>query len=74
MAKTVDERITELEFQLAHQVKLTVELNGVVADQNRQLFKLQRTVQRITEEVKRLKQRPEPGETTSLEDEKPPHY
>ena len=67
------DRVTDLEIQLTHQLKLQEDLNGVVVDLSRQLDRQTRAIQRLIDEIKRLKEQPAPS-NTSPEDERPPHY
>jgi len=68
------DRIERLEFELAHQQRITEQLNEVVTEQNRQLFRIGRDLDQLKKQITDLKQRPTSDPAPTLEDEKPPHY
>ncbi|QDS91954.1 hypothetical protein FF011L_06900 [Roseimaritima multifibrata] len=68
----LDLRITELEMQLAHQQRISEQLNEVLTTQSMEVIKLTRVVQRLENQFRELRETPR-GETDML-DEKPPHY
>lgn len=68
------QRVTDLESHLAHLQHFTDQLNSVVTEQANQLVVLQRTVKRLENQIKELRDRPEPSANVDLFDEKPPHY
>lgn len=75
MANDPTSRIEKLEIELAHQQRVTEQLNEVVTEQTRQLMRLARSVEQLTKQVVELRKRPDASEPTpTLEDEKPPHY
>lgn len=67
-----EERIVELETQLAHQQHLCDQLNQVLVDQSKRLMRLERVVVQLENQVKDLM--PQQREIRDLLDEKPPHY
>lgn len=68
----LEARVTELEFQLAHQQKLYEELNQVVTDHTQLLLRYQRLVQTLDDQIKVLRERQK--EAFDPRAEKPPHY
>ena len=75
MANDPTSRIEKLEIELAHQQRVTEQLNEVVTEQTRQLMRLARSVEQLTKQVVELRKRPDASEPApTLEDEKPPHY
>ncbi|WP_068139912.1 SlyX family protein [Roseimaritima ulvae] len=66
------DRITELEIQLAHQQRITEQLNEVLTEQNKVIDGLTRRLQALDNQVRQLRERPQ-AEPDML-DEKPPHY
>ena len=65
-------RIGELEFQLAHQQRLCEQLNEVVVEHTQQIMRLERTILRCEEQVKSLRDQRKEAFDPGLE--KPPHY
>lgn len=68
------DRLTKIESDLAHLSKLFDDLNQVVTQQNKEIFEQGRTIKRLKDEMKTLKEKPTAAENFSIEDEKPPHY
>lgn len=67
-----EDRIIELEIKQAYQEDLIQALNHVVADQQKQLSKLEETCKLLHEKIKSLAMSERrPGE---IIDERPPHY
>lgn len=66
------ERITELEIRQAYQEDLIQALNQVVADQQKQIGKLEETCKLLNEKIKSLAQSGRQG--GEMIDERPPHY
>jgi uncharacterized coiled-coil protein SlyX len=68
-------RIEKLEIELAHQQRVTEQLNEVVTEQTKELLRLARSVAQLSKQVVELRKRPDSSEPApTLEDEKPPHY
>ncbi|MCQ8103863.1 SlyX family protein [Methylomonas sp. SURF-2] len=66
-----EERIIELEIRQAYQEDLLQALNSVVAEQQKQIGKLEETCKLLHDKLKSLaRAEPSPG----LADERPPHY
>jgi SlyX protein len=72
MTPDPNERITELEIQLAHLQRLHEQLDEVVIAQSTGIDRMSRQLTGLLDQVKQLKTKPSP-ESDSL-DEKPPHY
>ncbi|QDV63308.1 SlyX family protein [Crateriforma conspicua] len=75
MNRDPEHRLTQLEIQLAHQIRLLDQLNDVVVEHGQRLMQQERTIRRLRDEIKSLKAgggQDEPPMT--LEDERPPHY
>jgi len=67
-----DERITELEVQLAQQMRVVDELNEVVATQAQEIAVLTRRMRMV---MQRLAENDlVTGASVPLSDQKPPHY
>lgn len=70
--KSEQERIDELEFQLAHHQRLCEQLNEVVTDHTQQILRMERIILRLEDQIKTVRdQRKEPFDPGI---EKPPHY
>lgn len=67
-----DQRITQLETQLAHALRLYEQLNEVVTEQALRLDRQHRTLVQLADQLKQLKESPQPVEEPP--EEKPPHY
>ena len=72
MTRDPEERITELEIQLAHVQRLYEQLNEVVTEQSGRIDLVERRCHQLQTQCKELKERQEPGFDPL--DEKPPHY
>ncbi len=70
--KQAEARITELEFQLAHQQKMVDELNGVLVGHTQQILRMERTILRLEEQIKIVREQRKEAFDPGLE--KPPHY
>ena len=72
MSKDPEERLTELEIQIAHVQRTYDQLNEVVTEQTLEIDRLQRRLGRLADQLERMKAKPEmPPDPL---DEKPPHY
>lgn len=67
-----EQRIIELEIKQAYQEDLIQTLNQVVADQQKQIGKLEETCKLLNDKIKSLASAER--SPTSLIDERPPHY
>jgi uncharacterized coiled-coil protein SlyX len=72
MNTDLNERLTELEIQLAHVQRLYEQLNEVVTGQTLEADRMARRMAQLQDQVKHLKTKPLPP--TDPLDEKPPHY
>ncbi len=70
--KQAEARITELEFQLAHQQKMVDELNGVLVGHTQQILRMERNILRLEEQIKIVREQRKEAFDPGLE--KPPHY
>lgn len=66
-----EDRIIELEIKQAYQEDLIQALNQVVANQQKQIGKLEETCKLLHDKIKSLAYNPGQSITT---DERPPHY
>lgn len=66
-----EDRIIELEIKQAYQEDLIQALNMVVADQQKQIGRLEETCRLLNEKIKSLAQT---GQSIEIVDERPPHY
>ncbi len=66
-----EERIIELEIKQAYQEDLIQALNRVVADQQKQIGKLEETCKLLHDKINSLALS---GTNSRIIDEKPPHY
>ena len=66
-----EQRIIELEIKQAYQEDLIQALNQVVADQQKQIGKLEETCKLLHNKIKSLAY--DPSQSTGV-DERPPHY
>ncbi|MCC9602484.1 SlyX family protein [Stieleria sp. JC731] len=67
-----NERLVEVETQLAHLQRQYDELNQVVVDQSRYIDRLTRQILKWEQELDRVKSAVDPQ--INMTDEKPPHY
>ena len=65
-------RVTELEVQLTHVLRLYDQLNEVVTQQALDADRRQRKILELQQQVKQLKEKP--AAAVDPMDEKPPHY
>jgi SlyX protein len=72
MSREPDERIMQLEIQLAHAQHMLEQLNQVVTEQALKVDRVTSLIQRLNGKVEDLKFGNE--EKRDLLDEKPPHY
>lgn len=72
MAHDPNQRITELEIQLAHMQRLYEQLDEVVTAQATDVLRMSRQIKELQDQVKELKVK-QPSEINP-QDEKPPHY
>ncbi len=72
--KPIDERVEQLELELAHHQRMVEQLNEVVVGQSHELLKLTRVVDRLVRQYDDLKKQVPGPEARTLEDDKPPHY
>ena len=66
-----EDRLVDIESKLAHQDKLLLDLNDVVAAQQEQIMRLEQLCQTLIDRVRAMSEAM-PNATTS--DERPPHY
>ncbi len=64
----MEDRVRELEIKVTYQERLLEELNQVVIEQDKELDRLRRSVELLTDRVKAAAQRGE------VPNEPPPHY
>ncbi|MFK8115175.1 MAG: SlyX family protein [Rubripirellula sp.] len=72
MTRSIDDRVIELEIQLAHVQRLYEQLNEVVTEQALAADKMQHRVDRLQQRVSEMKNKS--TEVVDPLDEKPPHY
>ncbi|MES0880220.1 SlyX family protein [Roseibium sp. SCP14] len=70
MANEHEARIEKLEIDLAHAAHTIDELSGVVVEQGKQIDRLTRALNNMTDQVEELMENVLPGHQI----EKPPHY
>ncbi len=66
-----EERVIELEIKLAYQEDLLQALNQAVADQQKQIGKLEETCKLLNDKIKHLALA---DRNPAIADERPPHY
>lgn len=66
-----EDRIIEVEIKLAYQEDLIQALNQIVAEQQKQIGKLEETCKLLHDKIKSLAY--DPGQSIGV-DERPPHY
>ena len=71
--KSPDDRLAQLEIQLAHALRLCEQLDEVVTEQTLRLDRQQRSLVKLAEQLKDLKDKWEASGGPPA-DEKPPHY
>jgi uncharacterized coiled-coil protein SlyX len=70
-----EERIDRLEMELAHQQRMTDQLNDVVSTQSLDILRLQRAIEQLVKQLEQMGMQTEDDEEPlDLADEKPPHY
>ena len=70
-----EERIDRLEMELAHQQRMTDQLNDVVSTQSLDILRLQRAIEQLVKQLEEMGMQTEDDEEPlDLADEKPPHY
>jgi len=70
-----DERVERLEMEVAHQQRVTDQLNEVVSIQSLDILRLQRVNEQLMKQIEELRLGNNGAdEAIDLEDEKPPHY
>jgi uncharacterized coiled-coil protein SlyX len=70
-----DERVERLEMEVAHQQRVTDQLNEVVSIQSLDILRLQRVNEQLMKQIDELRLGNNGAdEAIDLEDEKPPHY
>lgn len=69
-SKDHEDRIEKLEIDLAHASHTIDELNQVVIDQGKQIYRLTRKLAEMTDQMEELLESALPSPTV----EKPPHY
>ncbi len=72
MSRPAEDRITELEVQLAHTQHFVDQLNQVVTEQASKIDRMVHLIERLKGRIDELKSASE--EKRDLLDEKPPHY
>lgn len=66
-----DDRLTEIEFKLAHQDQTLLELNDVITDQQARIMRLEQLCESLTD---RLQSLADAGSEDGGRHEVPPHY
>lgn len=66
-----DERLTEVEFKLAHQEQTLIELNDVITDQQARIMQLEQLCESL---IDRLQSLADAGPDETPQHEVPPHY
>ena len=66
-----DERLTEVEFKLAHQEQALIELNDVITDQQARIMQLEKLCESL---IDRMQSLADAGADESPQHEVPPHY
>jgi uncharacterized coiled-coil protein SlyX len=70
-----EERIDRLEMELAHQQRMTDQLNDVVSTQSLDILRLRRAIEQLVKQLEEMGMQTEDDEEPlDLADEKPPHY
>jgi len=71
----IDERVERLEMELAHQQRVTDQLNEAVSIQSLDIFRLQRLAEQLLKQIEDMRLGSDnDDDVIKLEDEKPPHY
>lgn len=66
-----DDRLTEIEFKLAHQDQTLLELNDVITDQQARIMQLEQLCDSL---IDRLQTLADAGDEDGEQHEVPPHY
>ncbi|MDJ0916654.1 MAG: SlyX family protein [Woeseiaceae bacterium] len=66
-----DDRLTEIEFKLAHQEQTILELNDVITDQQSRMMQLEELCKSLIDKVQSLA---DAGADEGGQHEVPPHY
>lgn len=70
-----DERLERLEMELAHQQRMTDNLNEAVSQQSLEIMRMHRTIERLAKQLEEMVINNESDEPLrDIADEKPPHY
>jgi uncharacterized coiled-coil protein SlyX len=70
-----DERLERLEMELAHQQRMTDNLNDAVSQQSLDIMRMHRTIERLAKQLEEMVINTESDEPLrDIADEKPPHY
>lgn len=70
-----DERLERLEMELAHQQRVTDNLNEAVSHQSLEIMRMHRTIERLAKQLEEMVINTESDEPLrDIADEKPPHY
>ena len=70
-----DERLERLEMELAHQQRMTDNLNEAVSQQSLEIMRMHRTIERLAKQLEEMVINTESDEPLrDIADEKPPHY
>jgi len=70
-----DERLERLEMELAHQQRMTDNLNEAVSQQSLDIMRMHRTIERLAKQLEEMVINTESDEPLrDIADEKPPHY
>ena len=71
----LDERVERLEMEVAHQQRVTDQLNEVFSIQSLDILRLQRVNEQLLKQIEELRLGNNGAEEAiDLADEKPPHY
>lgn len=66
-----DDRLTEIEFKLAHQDQALIELNDVITDQQARIMQLEQLCESLLDKLQSLA---DAGPDEAPQHEIPPHY
>lgn len=70
--KSLESRVSELEIQLAHMIRIIEQLNEIVTEQTLSEDRQRRVIRTLISQIEELKQKP--SGTDDPFDERPPHY
>jgi len=71
----IDERVERLEMEVAHQQRMTDQLNEAVSIQSLDILRLQRLAEQLLKQIEEMRMGSGDDDAViNLEDEKPPHY